>query len=245
MIDPAIQHAKQAAREQIWDKLEAAGVVPPGVHGKIPNFDGAEAAAERLAALPVWAEAEVVKAAPDKAQLPVRVRALEEGKLVYMAVPNMAHERPFYVLDPARLTIPFEEAATGKGAAKVAPHIGTDEMRPIDLVVCGSVAVNHQGVRLGKGAGYSDLEVALLHEAGLIGPTTTIVTTVHQLQLVDDVLPEAVHDFRVALVITEQDIVLCGLHEELPELRWDDLGPGMKGAIPVLAALEESRVERA
>jgi NAD(P)-dependent dehydrogenase (short-subunit alcohol dehydrogenase family) len=35
-------------------------------------------------------------------------------------------------------------------------------MRPVNLVVCGSVAVNRRGVRLGKGAGYSDIEVALL-----------------------------------------------------------------------------------
>jgi len=35
-------------------------------------------------------------------------------------------------------------------------------MEPIDLVVCGSVAVNAQGVRVGKGGGFSDLELALL-----------------------------------------------------------------------------------
>ena len=48
------------------------------------------------------------------------------------------------------------------------------------MVVCGSVAVNRRGARLGKGAGYSDIEVALLQEAGLIGPSTVIVTTVHR-----------------------------------------------------------------
>ena len=243
MIDPAIQQAKQAARERMWDTLEAAGVVASGVHGKIPNFDGAEAAAERLAALPVWAEAEVIKAVPDKAQLPVRVRALEEGRLVYMAVPNMAHERPFYVLDPARLTIPFEEAATGKGAAAVAPHIGTDEMRPIDLVVCGSVAVNRQGVRLGKGAGYSDLEVALLHEAGLIGPNTTFATTVHQLQVVDAALPEAEHDFRVSLIITPAQTIVLEAAFRRPNLSWDDLDGAKIAAIPVLAKLASQRAQ--
>jgi 5-formyltetrahydrofolate cyclo-ligase len=46
------------------------------VVGKIPNFLGAEAAADQLAALPAWASAQVVKANPDKAQRPVRARAL-------------------------------------------------------------------------------------------------------------------------------------------------------------------------
>jgi hypothetical protein len=43
------------------------------VVGKIPNFLGAEAAADYLAALPAWEVAQVLKANPDKAQRPIRV----------------------------------------------------------------------------------------------------------------------------------------------------------------------------
>jgi 5-formyltetrahydrofolate cyclo-ligase len=50
--------------------------------------------------LPVWHAARTVKAVPDKAQLPVRARALTEGKLVYMAVPRLADALPFFLLDP-------------------------------------------------------------------------------------------------------------------------------------------------
>jgi 5-formyltetrahydrofolate cyclo-ligase len=42
------------------------------VIGRIPNFVGAEAAADQLAALPAWEAARVVKANPDKAQRAVR-----------------------------------------------------------------------------------------------------------------------------------------------------------------------------
>jgi len=59
------------------------------VVGKIPNFLGAEAAADYLAALPAWEAAHVLKANPDKAQRPVRVRSLTEGKVLYMAVPRL------------------------------------------------------------------------------------------------------------------------------------------------------------
>ncbi|HYZ52722.1 MAG TPA: 5-formyltetrahydrofolate cyclo-ligase [Streptosporangiaceae bacterium] len=83
-------------------------------------------------------------------------------------------------------------------------------MQPIDLVVCGSVAVNRVGVRLGKGAGYSDIEVALLAEAGLLNEQTAIVTTVHDLQVVDEELPEAEHDFRVDFIVTPQRVIACG-----------------------------------
>ncbi|UOE22040.1 5-formyltetrahydrofolate cyclo-ligase [Thermobifida halotolerans] len=231
-----INEAKNAIRERVWTLLEQERVVPPGVHGRIPAFYGAEAAAERLAELPVWKAARVVKAVPDKAQLPARARALTEGKLVYMAVPKLAEEKPFYLLDPATLTVPPNEAASSKVAATVAREIGVDEMQPVDLIVCGSVAVNRRGVRLGKGAGYSDIEVALLQEAGLIGPQTTIVTTVHSLQVIDDDLSETEHDFSVDLIVTPDEVIECNPPRRPAGLIWEHLGQEKIAAIPVLAA---------
>jgi 5-formyltetrahydrofolate cyclo-ligase len=181
VTDTSIERAKQDVRGKVWVLLEHEGAAPLGVHGHIPDFVGADRAASRLAGLDAWQRSTVVKANPDRAQLPVRVRALHDGKLVYMAVPRLAKAEPFYLLDPAALTVPLEQAATGTVAAEAAPTVSVDNMRPVDLVVCGSVAVNRRGVRLGKGAGYSDIEVALLTEAGLIGSSTTILTTVHGL----------------------------------------------------------------
>src|SRR5205814_3064441 len=93
--------AKAALREQVWAAMSAARVARfPGAAGRIPNFTGAEAAAERLRAMPLWRRAGTVKANPDLAQLPVRQRALEDGKTVYMAVPRLAGHEPFFALDP-------------------------------------------------------------------------------------------------------------------------------------------------
>jgi 5-formyltetrahydrofolate cyclo-ligase len=81
--------AKAALREQVWAAMSAARVARfPGAAGRIPNFTGAEAAAERLRELPEWQRARTLKANPDSAQLPVRQRALQDGKTVYMAVPR-------------------------------------------------------------------------------------------------------------------------------------------------------------
>jgi 5-formyltetrahydrofolate cyclo-ligase len=60
------------------------------------------------------------------------------------------------------------EAAVHETAETLARKVAVGELRPVDLVVCGSVAVNRSGVRLGKGGGYADLELALLVEAGLV-----------------------------------------------------------------------------
>ncbi|SCL16226.1 5-formyltetrahydrofolate cyclo-ligase [Micromonospora nigra] len=230
-----IDKAKQAVREAVWSRLEQANqALPPGAHGRIPNFVGAELAAERLADHPAWRNAKVIKSNPDKAQLPVRLRALDEGKLLYMAVPKIADIHPFYLLDPATLNAAPQEIATGSGAAGRAPKLDISEMRPVDLVVCGSVAVNSDGVRVGKGAGYSDIELALLTEAGLVSPSTVLATSVHSLQVVAGPLPEAEHDFRVNLIITPDEVIECPPHEQPTGIYWNSLHPRKVAEIPAL-----------
>ncbi len=231
----AASQAKQAIRERVWSQLERAGVVEPGVRGYIPAFEGADQASERLAGLPVWQQAQVLEVVPDRAQLPVRIRALQDGKLVYMAVPKLAATEPFYLLDPEALTIRPAEAAEREVAARFAPTVGLNEMQPIDLIVCGSVAVNEQGARLGKGAGYSDIEVALLAEAGLLSERTTIATTVDEHQVLDEELPEQPHDFHVDLIVTPQRVIWCGHPKRPARLEWQSLSPEQIAAIPVLA----------
>ena len=239
MPDATINNAKQAIRERVWELLERARITEPGVHGYIPAFAESEIAANLLAGTPEWHAAQVIKAVPDRAQQPVRERALRDAKLLYMAVPRLAADPPFCELDPASLPVSAAEAASREGAEKVARRVGPGQMRPVDMVVCGSVAVNRDGVRLGKGAGYSDLEVALLTEAGLIGPTTVIVTTVHPLQVLDEPLPEAGHDFSVDLIVTTSDVIRCRPPRRPAGLDWDQLPASMILAIPVLAARQD------
>ena len=231
----AANQAKQAIRERVWSQLERAGVVEPGVRGYIPAFEGADQAAERLADLPVWQQAQILEVVPDRAQLPVRIRALQDGKLVYMAAPKLAAAEPFYLLDPHNLPVPATEAADRTVAARIAPSISISEMQAIDLIVCGSVAVNERGARLGKGAGYSDIEMALLAEAGLLSEQTIIATTVHELQVLDEDLPEQAHDFRVDLIVTPERIIWSGNPKRPAGLDLDSLSPEQIAAMPVLA----------
>ena len=239
MAGDSVNHAKQGIRERVWNLLEREHVTEPGVRGYIPAFAGAEIAAGLLAGLPEWEAAQVIKAVPDRAQEPVRERALRDGKLLYMAVPRLAENPPFLELDPGILPVPAAEAASRHEAARIARRVGPGQMRPVDIVVCGSVAVNRAGTRLGKGAGYSDLEVAMLAEAGLIGRATLIVTTVHPLQVLDEPIPETGHDFSVDLIVTTQEVIRCGPPRRPAGLDWDQLPASMIAAIPVLAARQE------
>ncbi|MER5184798.1 5-formyltetrahydrofolate cyclo-ligase [Streptomyces sp. NPDC002896] len=232
-----VDDEKQRVRERVWDLLDAEGAVfDATAHGRIPNFKGSDAAADRLAKLSAWQDARVIKAVPDKAQLPVRARALSEGKTVFMAVPKLADPRPFYLLDPGVLPVRPHEAASSKIAATVAPRVDVAELQPVDMVVVGSVAVNRAGVRIGKGAGYSDLEFAFLTEAGLISERTVVVSTVHSLQVLDEELPTTEHDFGVDLIITPEEVIACPSPHRPAGLLWAHLDAAKIASIPALAA---------
>lgn len=50
-----------------------------------------------------------------------------------MAVPELADAQPFYLLDPATLTVPPTEAATIPAATTGAPKLSISELKPVDL----------------------------------------------------------------------------------------------------------------
>jgi 5-formyltetrahydrofolate cyclo-ligase len=235
---------KQEFRDRIWRLLEERGAARfPGTRGRIPNFAGAEAAAERLAGRDEWRKATVIKANPDSPQLPVRTRALKDGKLVFMAVPKLAEPSPFVLLDPSRISGNVRNAASIKGAMRQGRHVLFGQMRRIDLVVCGTVLVNRSGARIGKGGGYSDLEFALLTEAGLIDDETVITTTVHDLQVVDEDLPETDHDFRVDIIATPRAVIRTDARSDRrpPGIIWSHLDREKIAAVPALAELDKER----
>ena len=185
-----------------------------------------------------------MKANPDSPQWPVRQRALVDGKVVYMAVPRLAEANPFFLLDPSQLADDPRTASSIKGAARSARTVDVDELEPVDLVVTGCVAVDASGARLGKGGGFSDLELAVAAEAGLVDARTVVATTVHSLQvLAEGVVPTTDHDIHVDLVVTPEGVVRCPRPPgwALPALHWDDLTEEKIAAISLLGRLRKSR----
>lgn len=240
--DPDVLAAKAALREEVWAALTEAGAARfPGARNRISNFVGAEAAAERLRATPAWAQAATIKANPDSAQLPVRQRALQDGRTVYMAVPRLAEPEPFFLLDPAHLADPPRQAASIAGASRSARRVAVADLQPVDMVVTGCVAVGTDGARLGKGGGFADLEFALATAAGLIGPATLVVTTVHELQVRPaGEIPTAAHDAPVDLVVTPDRVIDCRPRRgprPADGIRWAELTEEKITAIPLLTAL--------
>ena len=229
--------SKQEVRERVWRALEIHGAARfPGARGRIPNFVGAERAALSLKDLPEWRRARVVKINPDAPQLPVRRLALSEGKLVYVPVPRLRAADCLLELDPGRLGDDAAGAAGIKGAAAAGRPVTLEDVRPIDLIVCGSVAVNGLGARVGKGGGYSDLEYGLLRERGAVSDHTVVVTTVHPLQVVPFAIEMLPHDAPLDWIVTPSGPLRCGRTFARPRgLYWEYLGEDKIAAVPVLA----------
>ncbi len=234
-----LEALKKALREKVWQRLAEAGVARfPGAFGRIPNFVGAEEAAEKASQLETFQKARYIKANPDSPQFPLRVKALALGKVVFMAVPKLRAEKPFLKLDPQNLRVHPMRAATIKGAFKYGCPVSPEEMPTIDLVITGCVAVTEEGDRLGKGGGFADLELAILKEFGRLPDEAPIITTVHPLQIVPEV-PTAEQDFTVDIIVTPEKII----HAKGPKRRprgiiWEILPEEKLRSIPVLRRLK-------
>lgn len=228
--------SKDEIREEIWLSLEQNGVSRfPGTRGRIPNFLGAEACAQVLAAAPVWQKARVLKVNPDSPQRAIRQKALEAGKILYMAVPKLSTAKPFIELDPKNLNCSPYAASSIKGAGRYGNFVGLSTLRRIELVICGSVAVNRKGARVGKGGGYSDLEFALLTEEGKIGRNIPIITSVHPLQIVEEELPMTGHDIPLSAIVTPTEVIdIKPVYGRPTGISWPILPLEKLAAIPVL-----------
>ena len=168
-------------------------------------------------------------------------RAIVDGKLLYMAVPRLAEAQPFFLLDPgpARRRRPRRRRRSRVPAA-TARTVDVDELEPVDLVITGCVAVDGSGARLGKGGGFSDLEIAVAAEAGLVDDRTVIATTVHERQVLPaGTVPTTDHDLHVDLVVTPERVLRCPrpAGRARPALRWDELTDEKVAAIPLLQRL--------
>ncbi len=235
-----VREVKRRIRERIWRLLEERGVArfPKPIRGRIPNFVGAERAAARLVRHRVFANADVVFCCPDSPQRPVREAVLRAGKILVMATPRL--REGFLIIRPSDVPRGREGAAsTIRGAFRYGRKVDFPPFK-IDVKVTGSVAVSPDGGRVGKGGGYSDLEYAILRELGLVDEDTPVVTTVHDLQVVDTI-PMTRHDVPVDVIFTPTKTIEVRprRYPKPPGILWDELDAEKLEAIPILRTLRE------
>jgi 5-formyltetrahydrofolate cyclo-ligase len=164
---------------------------------------------------------------------------LKEGKTIYMAVPRLRDEKCFIELDPSQLGKNIYAASSIKGAFELGKQVSVKQMRSVDLILCGSVAVRRDGARIGKGGGYADLEYAIALERGIVTSRTPIITTVHPLQIVTGRIALKPHDIPVDFIVTPIEIINCKTKLAKPKgIYWEYLDQEKIAAIPLLKKMK-------
>ena len=238
---------KWTIRKRIWDLMESSGIArsPRPVHHRIPNFDGAEVAADRLAELVEFQQANCVKVNPDTPQKAVRFRVLDDGKTLLTPQPRL---RTGFFSTLRADTLPSDvsiaDVCVSKGVAKHGTPVTLHDEYTVDLVVVGSTAVcPNTGARVGKGEGFAELEWGILSLQGnLDASRCLVVTTVHDEQVVDD-MPEGQltkHDVPVDIIVTPTRTIRVPNRVPKPSgVYWDLLSPQKLAQIKVLRDLKK------
>jgi len=232
---------KSLVRNKVWSQLRHVALPDSRFHHNyasfIADFAGSSRATDLLTALPAYRDADTLFIAPDNCIQELRYRALKDGKTVLVTTYGI--RRGFWLLDPRVIGEGrWEMASMLDAMERLGRHVTLDEIRAlptkIGLMVTGTGAINHKGLRFGKGHGFFDLEWAMLHSIGVVDGSTQTVAVVHECQVLDEELVGEEWDTGCDFVVTNERVIEvegaakpgCGiLWDKLEDEMLDDIEP--------------------
>ena len=190
-------------RQQIWSRLHDVARPDTRFHLNfaevIPDFEGSEAATERVVELPAYRDSRFAFITPDNCLVDLRRRMIAAGIPFVMSTYGIY--RGFLLMEPGMVPPGAELYAAWLDGME---HFGRPitlaeiaERGRFDLLVTGASAVSIDGVRFGKGHGFFDLEWGMFTDLGLADETTPVVAVVHDCQVVEEALTPSETDILV------------------------------------------------
>lgn len=237
---------KAEARALVWSQLREVAKPDSRFHFNfneyIPDFAGSREATERLRQMEVYQRAKSIFITPDNCLERLRMRVVQDGKV--QVVSTYGIFRGMVEIRPEDVPPGLEECGVLLDVMeKTGRHISLAEIQDqyhFDLVVTGASAVNHAGIRFGKGHGYFDLEWAMFYQIGVVDEGTPIVSFVHDCQVVDLDLAPSPYDTLCDYIVTPtREIKIERPQKPTVGVIWEKLEPGMMAAIPPLQELKE------
>lgn len=235
-------------RQRIWSKLREVARPDTRFHlnfGEvIPDFEGSEAATERLSALPACAASKFAFITPDNCLVELRRRFIAEGKPFVMSTYGIY--RGFLYIEPGMVPKGAElYAAWLDGMEHFARPITLAEISTrgrFDFMATGASAVSMDGVRFGKGHGFFDLEWGMFTDIGVVDETTPVAAIVHDVQVVEDKLQPSPTDILVDSIATPTRLIEVGRRARRPHgVKWELLEAEQIAATPPLQELQRIR----
>ena len=232
-------------RQQIWSRLKA--VAKPDTRFDlnfaeyIPDFEGSDAATDRIMELPGCQDAGFMFITPDNCLVELRRRLIEQEKPFFMSTYGIY--RGFVLMEPGMVPKGAElYAAWLDGMEHFGRPISLEEIAKrgrIDFLVTGASAVSVDGVRFGKGHGFFDLEWGMFTDLGLVGEETPVVAAVHDCQVVHESLHPSSTDILVDYIATPNKLYDIKHRAKRPKgVIWDLLEPKQIEQTPPLQELQ-------
>ncbi|KAI0015951.1 5-formyltetrahydrofolate cyclo-ligase [Xylariomycetidae sp. FL0641] len=237
---------KSDVRSQVWKELRKVAYPDSRFDFDfaefIADFEGSQAACDRLLADADYAQCSTVFITPDNCVEYLREATLRRG--IKVLVTTYGLRRGFWLLDPAAMApAEYRYAAMLDGMERVGRRVTLADVVALGLdvgfMVTGTGAVNRRGIRFGKGHGYFDLEWAMLFELGVVRADTRTAAVVHDCQVLDQELRPEVFDTVCDLVVTPtRTIHADAAQKPTCGILWDKLEPNMLADIPPLQELK-------
>jgi 5-formyltetrahydrofolate cyclo-ligase len=232
-------------RERIWTRLRDVARPDTRFHLNfaevIPDFEGSEAATDRLVADPAFDASSFAFVTPDNCLTDLRRRMIEAGKPFVMSTYGIY--RGFLLLDPADVPPGAAlYAAWLDGMEHFGKPVTLEEIAQrgrFDWLVTGASAVSVNGVRFGKGHGFFDLEWGMFTDLGLVDQDTPVHAVVHDVQLVTDNLQPSETDILVDRIFTPTRTHVVERRGARPRgVKWPLLDPRQIDVTPPLQELQ-------
>ncbi|ALC45256.1 lost [Drosophila busckii] len=240
-----VEPTKRSLRVQTWKKIQEdkVGIGFNGIFNRIPAFVDADKAAALFIQEEEFKKAQHIKVNIDRALHDFKEQSLLADKAVYLPSTRDSSALCLKVDVPADATDEQKkESLRVQDISKFRTEVGLDSKMKLDLVVIGSVVVSRDGYRIGRGNGFADLDIGLLVELGMITPETTIVTIVHDVQVVDT-LPVNLfqkYDTPVDIIVTPTEVIRVSKRLPRPNgVFWELLSDRRLKILPVLQLLKE------
>ncbi len=237
---------KSEARQHVWQELRKVAKPDSRYHFDfneyIPDFEGSNKATEQLITTPIYQDAQTIFITPDNCLEGLRTQTVKDGKT--QIVSTYGIRRGLVKLKPEDVEPGLEHYAILLDLIEhVGNYLNLEQLKAqyqLDLIVTGASAVNHAGVRFGKGHGFFDLEWAIFYMLGVVDQNTPIVSFVHDCQLVNVDLELSPFDTLCDFIVTPSKIVeVSNPQKPTAGVIWEKLESGMMDDIPPLRELKE------
>lgn len=241
----AVEPTKRSLRVQTWRKIQEnnCGIGLNAIFNRIPGFVDSDKAVALLAGTEEFKKSQTIKVSIDRALQGAKLQALLDSKTLFL--PGTRDSTALYL----RVDVPDDateerkkEILNVQDVQQNRTSISLDDKVTLDMIIIGSVLVSRDGYRIGRGNGFTDLDIGLLIEVGAITKDTIIATIVHDLQVVDN-LPTSLfqkYDTPVDLIATPTEVIRVANRLPRPEgLFWELLSQRRLKIIPVLQILKE------